>query len=339
MNDVERRKGGDRRRLTGAQRAAALLIVLGKEAAPRLLQHLDKDEVREIARAAATLGIVDRTSLDRMIDQFADDFAEGPDVVGTISEARELVAGSLEPQELAEIAGSEMQEPKVDVWAQLASQPDEWLSGLLVTEDSCVAAAILDKLGTERAAGLLDQLDETRRPEIVARMLLARSATPLAAQLLEQSISTVLGSAGKSQGGGEARKRIADIVNRLDSRAADEVVAYLSDVAPEDAKAIRGLVFKFDEVGALSQPDRVTLFDGLPTERVVLALKGAQPDLVESVLGCLGARARRMAESELASDSPAPTREVQAARRMVVDAALRLSASGAIVLPAAATSE
>lgn len=37
MNYGERRRGGDRRKLTGAQRAAALLIVLGKETTPKLL--------------------------------------------------------------------------------------------------------------------------------------------------------------------------------------------------------------------------------------------------------------------------------------------------------------
>ncbi|MFV0279827.1 MAG: FliG C-terminal domain-containing protein [Rhodoblastus sp.] len=337
MNEIERRRGGDRRKLTGPQRAAALFIVLGKEAAPAILRHLDKDEVREIARAAGTLGIVDRASLDAMIDEFVQEFVEGPDVVGTFSEAQQLFSDAIEPQELARIVHGESTEPQISVWEKLADLPEEALTELLAGETSFVAGEILNRLGVERAAGILERLEDERRAKIVARMLLSKPVGTLASRLLEEGIVSALGEMGKGQGGEESRKRIADIVNRLDGTAADTVVAYLSAVAPDQAREVRALVFKFDELTALSQEDRVILFDGLATERVILALKGAPADVVEAALSSLGGRARRMVESELASGAPAPQREIAAARRMVVEAALRLSASGTISLPTAAS--
>lgn len=339
MNGGERRRGGDRRKLTGAQRAAALLIVLGNGAAPKLLQHLDKDEVRQIAGAAATLGIVDRMSLDNTIDEFARDLAEGPEIVGTLSGAQQLVAGSLAPQEVAQIVEGESEDATIDAWAQLDKLADHDVAALLSKEPPAISATILRKVAPDRAAGVLAQIDNAHRPEIVAYMLISPAASDVAMSLLEASVGSVLGQGDRTTGAGETRARVADVVNRLDGSAIDDVIAYLSAVAPELAAEIKPLVFKFEQLGELSQQDRITVLDGVPTERVILALKGAAPDVVEATLSSLGGRARRLVESELANDSTAPLREAQAARRMIVQETLRLSALGSITVPASAAAE
>ena len=339
MSREDRRSGGDRRRLTGPQRAAALLIVLGKEATAKLLQHLDKDEVRQIAGAAATLGIVDRISLDGMIDEFAGALAEGPEIVGTLSEAQQLVSGALAPQEVIQLVEGDGLHAPIDVWGRLEGLPDENVSLILSREPPHICAVVLNKLRPDRVAGILDRMDAARRPEIVTQMFLATSATAAAISLLETSICAVLDLAERSVDDRASPQRIADIVNRLDDASVDEVVSHLSTVAPERAATMKALVFKFDQLTQLSQQDRIALFDGLATERVILALKGASPEIVEAALSSLGARARRMVEAELSNDVPAPRAEVQAARRIIVQAALRLSAAGAISLPGSCVSE
>ena len=333
MNHGERRRGGDRRKLTGPQRAAALLIVLGKETTPKLLQHLDRHEVQQIAGAAATLGIVDRTSLDDMIDEFADDFAEGPEIVGTLSEAQQLVSGSLAPQEVAQLVEGESEDALADVWARLDALAGDDVAVLLAREPSFISAIILKKFEPERAAGILDKIEAAQRPRIVAHMLMNRPVSEAAMSLVETAIRGVLGEHEGAADGKGAPARVADVVNRLDGNAIDDVISYLSAVAPDKAAEMRALVFKFEQLTELAPQDRTKVFDGLPTERVILALKEAPEDIVEAALSSLGARARRLVESELSSNGNAPLREVQAARRMIVQAALRLSAAGAISLP------
>ena len=332
MTAFERRTGGDRRRLSGAQRAAALLIVLGKDAAPKLLQYLDKDEVREIARAASTLGIVNRTALETMIDEFSDAFAHGPDVVGTLAEAQKLVAGTLQPQELEEAVDDLAKVEVVDVWGEVGRLEGAQLAGALSEEAPWLCGVILNMIDAEQAARVLEHFDDLRRPKCLAAMLATTSPAPIAVRWLQDGLAAHAIGRSVAKPGTDNPKRVAEIVNRFDARASDETLAYLSSVAPEEARAVRALVFKFEEVVQLSQKDRVAVFDGLPTERVVLALKAASPELIEATLSSLGARARRMVESELSGSSTAPQREVLAAQRMIVEAALRLSQAGLISL-------
>ncbi len=48
------------------------------------------------------------------------------------------------------------------------------------------------------------------------------------------------------------------------------------------------LIFKFDDVTSLDQAARTALFDEIPTERVILALKGANAQVREAVLSVSG---------------------------------------------------
>jgi flagellar motor switch protein FliG len=92
------------------------------------------------------------------------------------------------------------------------------------------------------------------------------------------------------------------------------------------------LMFTFDDIVKLQPKARSVLFDKIPTELVVLALKGTDIAFRDSILSSLAARARRIVDSELASGGPALQRDVLKARRMIADTALELSGNGEIEL-------
>ena len=68
---------------------------------------------------------------------------------------------------------------------------------------------------------------------------------------------------------------------------------------------------------------------------LALALRGAGEDLAEAVLSAIGARSRRMIESELTVPSDAATpAEIAKARKRIAATAIGLAATGALELPA-----
>jgi flagellar motor switch protein FliG len=84
----------------------------------------------------------------------------------------------------------------------------------------------------------------------------------------------------------------------------------------------------------------VLLFDGLSTELITLALRGAPPALTESVLSAIGARSRRMIESELGQGSEGiQLADIMTARKNIAVATIRLSREGAFELPSSQQSE
>jgi flagellar motor switch protein FliG len=112
----------------------------------------------------------------------------------------------------------------------------------------------------------------------------------------------------------------------------EDVMQSLTDARPKTAEILCKLMFTFDDIIKLPPKARSVLFDKIPTELVVLALKGTNETFRDSILSSLAARARRIVDSELASGGPALQRDVLKARRTIADTALELGRGGEIEL-------
>ena len=82
----------------------------------------------------------------------------------------------------------------------------------------------------------------------------------------------------------------------------------------------------------------MALFDSISTELVTLALRNAPAALTEAVLSSIGARARRMIESELSqgADGIAAV-DVVRARKAIAAGAIRMAREGTFELPTQAS--
>ena len=74
------------------------------------------------------------------------------------------------------------------------------------------------------------------------------------------------------------------------------------------------------------------LLDKVPTDRLVMALRGTDPAFQQIALSSLAARAKRMVEAELTSGQNPPQREIRAAQRSISDLALAMAGRGEIDL-------
>lgn len=128
----------------------------------------------------------------------------------------------------------------------------------------------------------------------------------------------------------EGRARMATLLNKMDKEQIEMILEGLKAARPAEAAALRKLLFSFEDILKLDQKYRLILFDKVQTEQVMLALRGAEPEIKETILSSLGARARRMIESELNDAAAEVTKEVMAARRAIAETALRLASSGEI---------
>ena len=81
--------------LAGPQKAAALLLAMGKPAATQLLKHFTHQELREVTAAAARLGTVQNAELDAIVDDFTAAFSAGVPLLGDEGQTRALLADAV----------------------------------------------------------------------------------------------------------------------------------------------------------------------------------------------------------------------------------------------------
>ena len=74
------------------------------------------------------------------------------------------------------------------------------------------------------------------------------------------------------------------------------------------------------------------IFDQVPPDRIVVALKGTDRNFRDVILSSVASRVRRVVEHELAIGEPSNQRDVLESRRVITDLALDLAERGEIEL-------
>ena len=318
--------------LKGPEKTAVLLLAMGKPLANRLLKHFDGDELREITRSVAELGSVSMPVLEETIEEFAGQIADGGAIMSSASEAQELLSGVLSPEEILDIMSDVTGNSNQTIWERLSGVSEAIFGSYLIKEHPQTATVILSKVTPACAAKVMAHLPRELRNELMRRMVGIAMVMEPAARVLENILQEDLLVNVARNNRANHNSRMADIINKLEREQMEDVLSTLAESRPKVAETLRGLLFTFEDIIKLPVKSRMILFDLIPTERIVLALKGTEAGFRDVILSTLSSRARRIVESELANGGPAPQREVQKARRAIADVALEMSQRGELEL-------
>jgi len=182
-------------------------------------------------------------------------------------------------------------------------------------------------------------LPQPLRNNLMRRMLSMKPIVDETMKNIEKTLHEDFMANFSKNAGADTHAKIADIINKMERDHMEDVLSSLSTVRPKSAEILRGLLFTFDDIVKLTPRDRTTLFDQVPPDRVVLALKGTDEEFRKVVLSALSSRVRRMIEHELNSKEPSAQRDIAEARRSVTDLALDMAGRGEIVINSEAEDE
>lgn len=324
---------GNSRALSGPEKVGVLLLALGKQRASGLLKKFNPEELNILVRSAEIMPTITAAELEGIVEEFENQFGQGAPFLGRAEDVRRLVTDVISENRSSGDANDQFI-ARQDVWAQLAALPDDVIIGHLQNQSSQVAAYYLDRLGSERASVLLKSFPVAKRNELLNRILGMGQISPQVIEALEGGLHDELFDVDRRSS--DKYVALAGILNNMDKEESLQALEYLASVKPKDADAIRKMLFKFEDLLRLPARALTALMDGIPVERTVLALQGADAELQTKVLSALAPRARRMAEAELQSPANVPPRDIVDARRTIVDSVLRLAADGLIDISGAA---
>ncbi len=320
-----------RNALTGPEKVGILLLALGKSKAAQLLKRLDPEELRLLTRSSSKLRPVSSDEVEELIEEFAESFTGGVSFAGSADEVRNLLADVMTQDEIAQYMRDQPSEGQ-PVWEKLVPLRDNVLQALIMKEHPQTIAVILSRIDSNVGARLLRTLDPDFRHSLLRRMLGLKGVSDRAMNAIENGLRDDLLATMVSAPNPETRKTIAGILNKLDGSQANEILKSIAATRPEDANELKSMLFSFADLANLKPRARSLILEKVPTEQVVLALNGADPDLQEAVLATLTARVRRMVEAEIESAPPARSRDIEEARRGIVAVVLSLMARGEITL-------
>jgi len=322
-------------KLTGAQRASVLLLALGEQDAAAVLKHMDAREVQAIGTAMATLKNISRNDADSVLDAFTGSIGQQTSFgVGTEDYVRTMLIGAL-----GEEKASGLLDRILVGRGSKSIEAIKWMDGRAIAdmiggEHPQIAAIVLAHLDAGHASEVLGHLPVGVRGEVVMRIATLDGVQPGALleldQILERQVSGA-GASGKSTALGGV-KAAAQILNALDSTREFEVMESIVNADADLGQRIQEQMFVFDDLLRIDDRGLQTLLRDVPTDVLVIALKGADSAIREKIFSNMSKRAADMMREDLEVKGPVRLSEVDTAQKEILNSARKLAEEGQLNL-------
>ncbi|WP_136518924.1 MULTISPECIES: flagellar motor switch protein FliG [Cellulomonas] len=320
--------------LTGRQKAALLLLQLGRERAARVMAQLDVQEMEDLTAEILRLERVDQKLADEVLEEFYDASEMGPGLGGGVGYAQHLLEATL-GREQAETMIERLQTSLAGHSFEFLQQADaRQVASLLDGEHPQTVALVLAHLRPEHASAILAGLPTDVRGDVAHRIALMERASPdvvtVVAESLQRKASTVLAPRELAAIGGV--KPLVEIINRADPTTEKSILEGLSERDESLAEAVRALMFTFGDVVLLEDRAVQLVLRQVESAALSQALKGASAEVRDKILRNMSDRARENLVEEMEMLGPVRLSQVEEARAEIVQVIRGLEESGQIVV-------
>ncbi|MCM2396099.1 flagellar motor switch protein FliG [Rhizobium sp. S95] len=320
--------------LSQADKAAAVLLAMGKGVAGKLLKYFTQAELQTIIASAQTLRTIPPDELAELVNEFEDLFTEGAGLMDNAKAIESILEEGLTPEEVDGLLGrrTAFQAYEASIWDRLQDADPDFIAKFLMREHPQTVAYILSMLPSSFGAKVLLKLPESRRADIMNRTVNLKNVSPKAAQIIENRVHDLISEIDAERNSTGSTK-VAELMNELEKPEVDTLLNSLESISRESVNKVRPKIFLFEDLLAMPQRSRVMLLNDISGDILTMALRGATMEIRECVLSSISPRSRRMIESDLQSGTAGINpREVAIARRAVAQEAIRLANSGQIQL-------
>ena len=321
----------DASRLSGAEKAAVVLLALGEDH-QALWSALDDEEIRDLSQAMSNLGTVTSSVVEQLLVEFVGGMGAGGAVLGSLDQTQKLLLSFL-PETKVDALMEEIRGPAGrTMWDKLGNVNETVLANYLKNEYPQTVAVVLTKVKTDHAARVLSQLPDGFAMEVVMRMLRMENVQKEALEGVERTLKAEFMSNLARATRRDAHEMMADIFNSLDRQSEARIMSALEERSREAAERIRSLMFTFEDLNRLDSAGLQVLLRSVEKERLALALKGAPEELRELFFRNMTERAAKLLRDDIAGLGPVRLKDVDEAQAAVVTAAKDLAAQGQIQL-------
>lgn len=318
----------------GVQDAAILMMSLGEAEAAEVFKHLSPKEVQRLGEAIAKTTTVTREKVDEVVSKFIAIAASQSLLVSDSGDyVRNVLKRALGDDKAALLIDRILQGGDVSGIESLKWMDPLSVAELLRNEHPQIVAAILVHLDYDHAADVMKNLTERQRNEVMLRVATMEGIQPSALKDLNEVLFKVLAGGDKvrkSSLGGV--KTAAEMINLLGTAIEGTVIESIRNHDPDLAQKIMDKMFVFDDVLKLDDKAIQMVLKEVASETLVVALKGAQPELKDKILANMSSRAAETLREDLESRGPMRLSEVEAQQKEILKTVRRLADEGQIVI-------
>lgn len=319
----------------GVEDAAILLMAIGEECAAEVFKHLLPREVQKLGETIARLSAVPKERYEGALDRL-NQLADESGILLPDSDAyvRAVLKRALGEEKANLLIDRILQGNDVTGIESLKWMDPQSVAELLRNEHPQIVSAILVHLETAQSSEILRHFSDRQRNEVMIRIATLDSIQPTALKDLNEVLSKMLSGgdrARKNRYGGV--KAAAEVLNQLGTSIETNVLDYVRDNDADLAQKIMDNMFSFDDIVKLDDRSLQALLREVQMDSLVIALKGATPELRNAIFKNMSTRAATALAEDLEARGPIRVSEVETEQKEMLKTVRRLVDEGQIQLP------
>jgi flagellar motor switch protein FliG len=317
----------------GLDKAALLLMTLGADAAAGILRQLGPREVQKLSMKMSEMTPQARSAVEPVLTEMIEAFGKGAMIQSDENQLREMLTKALGDERAGHllsrmVSGSDTAGIESLKWMDAATAAD-----LIKNEHPQIIATILVHLEYDQAGEILKHFTDRLRNDVVLRIATLDGVQPAALKELNDSLTRMLSGAStvkKAAMGGV--RHAAEILNFVGSNAETAVIDNVREYDPELAQKILDEMFVFENLIDIDDRGIQTILREVQSDSLIIALKGAPPELREKIFKNMSTRAAEMLREDLEARGPVRLSEVEAEQKEILKTVRRLAEEGQVML-------
>jgi len=322
------------RELTGAEKVSVLLLALGEEVAPLLLQKMSEQEIQRVSNYMSHMRDVDTETVEQVLDEF---FTMANSLEGMLSggtdHVKKLLMKALDPGKAAWILNN-LSMPTMETGLEaLRGLDPKTIARFLHSEHPQTIAVIVAHLDARQASAVLSSLPPAMQADVLLRIANIENIPSGVIQELDKVLQHELRATGALEtdhvGGIRA---VAEILNNTDYASEREIMSHIEEANTQVAEEIRQLMFLFEDLSHVDDRGVQVLLRSIANEDLKLALRTASEELKAKIMRNLSHRAAELLREELEVMGPVRITDVETAQQRITQVAKHLENEGKITV-------
>jgi flagellar motor switch protein FliG len=320
--------------MTGAQKAAILLISLGPEQSSQIFKHLKEEEIEELTLEIANTRSITPQLKEQVIEEFYQIcLAQQYIAEGGITYAKELLEKALGEERAKDVIGKLTASLQVKPFEFVRKTDASQLLSFIQDEHPQTIALIMSYLSSQQSSLILSALPPDRQADVAKRIAMMDRTSPdvikEVEKVLESKLSSLVNQDYTVIGGVDV---VVEILNAVDRGTEKHIMETLEIEEPELADEIRKKMFVFEDILLLDDRAIQRVLRDVDNNDLAIALKGSNEQVQNAIFNNLSKRLAVMIKEDMEFMGPVRMKDVEEAQQKIVNIIRKLEDSAEIVI-------
>lgn len=324
--------------LTRRQKAAIIIRLALTEGADIDLQSLPDDLQLDLTRILGDMRPITRDTLSDVVEEFASELeALGMIFPHGLAGALNALDGKISPHTAARLRKEAGVKQTGDPWERIRKLDVKKIVEIIDRESTEIAAILLSKLDTAKAAELLSQLPGEKARRITYAVSQTTHVTPEALDRIGISLAAQMDTQPESVFEQGPVERVGAILNFSTAATRDDVLNGLDETDKDFAEEVRKAIFTFVNIPSRIAPrDIPKVVRELDGAQLLTALAAATDEAgqaaAEYILGNMSKRMAEQLREEIKDAGKIKAKDGEAAMTGIVATIREMETAGELLL-------